>query len=117
MVKKDNALGAWAFLIGVVLAVVLALILAIFMPNAGFPIWAAWVLFIIGLIVGLLNISDREVMPFLTAGLVLVLVSFFGASMFQMIPFVSMLLHGMLLLFVPATVIVALKSVFALAKK
>lgn len=116
MGKSGNALGAWAFLIGVILAIVIAII-AFFMPGVGFPPWAAWVLFIIGLIVGFLNISEKEVTPFLMAGIVLVLVSYFGAGMFQMISIISMLLQGMLLLFVPATVVVALKSVFSLAKK
>jgi hypothetical protein len=115
MAKHSNALGAWAFLIGVVLAVIIGVIA--FILGTVVPTWAIWVLFILGIIVGLLNISDKEVGPFLTAGAILVLVSFLGAGMFAAVAIVYMVLHALLLLFVPATIIVALKSVFSMAKK
>ncbi len=57
-----NNLGAWTFVIGLVLAI----IIAIFGVAQTWPIY---VLAILGVIVGLLNISHREVIPFLIAAI------------------------------------------------
>lgn len=111
--KQGNIIGAWAFLIGVVLAVLFA-----FIPTFMFAgIWLTWVLVLIGIAIGLLNIGDSEIQPFLLAGVVLVIVSSFGGAVFTAIPFLSVILSNLLLLFVPATIIVALKSVFSLARR
>jgi len=103
-----DTIGGWAFLIGVILAIIFGFI------NAG--TWLSWVLVVLGLIIGLLNINDKEVQPFLMAGVILVIVSAFGSNVF---PGTTMktILDNMLMLFVPATIVVALKSVFTLAKK
>lgn len=115
MPKKTggNLLGAWAFLIGVILAVIFGFIAT--------QLWVIWVLVILGIIVGLLNIADAEVQPFLIAGVILVIVSAFGGSVFAGLQllntaFLTNILNNMLMLFVPATVIVALKSVFSIAR-
>lgn len=109
MAKKGNLLGGWSFLLGIILAVILGAVGAITQTIA-------IVLVILGLVVGLLNITDKEVKPFLMAGTVLVIVAALGSSVFGVIPIVSRILDATLMLFVPATVIVALKSVFSLAK-
>ncbi|HLC63597.1 MAG TPA: hypothetical protein VJJ21_04745 [Candidatus Nanoarchaeia archaeon] len=109
MSKKGNAIGSWAFLIGVILAVVLG-----FLGEIQGYVAAALV--ILGIVVGLLNISDDEVSAFLTAGAVLVIVSYMGASVMDGVPYVGNILTAMSALFVPATIVVALKSVFSLAK-
>ena len=113
--KKQGSMGAWAFLIGVILAVIFA-----FVTVAG--VWLTWLLVLVGIIVGLLNIADVEVQPFLLAGVVLVIVSSFGGGVFTglaigNIPFFTNTLNNLLVLFVPATIIVALKSVFSLARR
>lgn len=104
-----DTLGGWAFLIGVILAIIFGFI-------TGVGGWLTWVLVILGLIVGLLNIADKEVQPFLMAGTVLVIVSAFGGNVFPE-GFIKNILDNMLFLFVPATIVVALKSVLKLAKK
>ena len=110
MAKSGSFLGSWAFLIGVVLAVIL---------GAMGPLSAGMltILVVLGLIVGLLNISEHEVQPFLLAGTVLVIVSSLGGSAFNTVAILGSILNAILVLFVPATVIVALKSVFSLARK
>ena len=102
------ALGSWAFLLGVILAVLFGLL-----PHAP---WVTWVLVLLGLIIGLLNITDKEVTPFLMAGVVLVITSSLGGEVFGTVAILGNILTNMLTLFVPATIIVALKSVFSLAK-
>ena len=109
-VNTPNSLGGWAFLIGVVLALVFAL------PWFSFS-GLGWLLVVIGIIVGLLNVKAEEVKPFLFAGTVLVIVSALGGNSFSTIsPFLGIALANLMTLFVPATIIVALKHVFVLAK-
>ncbi|HLC74110.1 MAG TPA: hypothetical protein VJH20_05755 [Candidatus Nanoarchaeia archaeon] len=102
------AMGSWAFLLGVILAVLFGFV--------GEATWVPWVLVLLGLIVGLLNITDKEVTPFLTAGVILVITSSLGGNVLGSIGVLGAVLENMLTLFVPATIIVALKSVFSLAK-
>ncbi len=106
-----RGIGGWAFLIGVLLAVIFG-----FIPEGaiGGAAILQWILVILGLIIGLLNIAEKEVQPFLLAGAVLVIVSAMGGNVFT--GYLSTILKNLLTLFVPATIIVALKSVFGMAK-
>ncbi|MBS3086489.1 hypothetical protein J4422_02200 [Candidatus Pacearchaeota archaeon] len=104
-----DVLGRWAFLIGVILAVVLGFL----GPVSG--TWAM-VLVVIGIIVGLLNVADREVTPFLMSGAVLIIASALGGNLLGGLPYVGAILDALLAIFVPATVIVAVKNVFSLAR-
>lgn len=115
VIKKGGLIGGWSFLVGLVLAVILGLGL-----GGSYQGTLIWVVFLLGVVVGLLNITATEVGPFLTGGTVLVLVSFLGVQVgtFEGVaPVISNILKGILALFVPATIIVALKSVFVLARR
>ena len=110
MAKGDGKamLGRWAFLIGVVLAVIFGFF------SAG--TWLSWVLVVLGLVVGLVNIGDKEVGAFLTAGTVMVLMGYFGGQTLSSVLYLSSIFTNILTLFVPATIVVAVKSVLALAR-
>ncbi|MBR9683011.1 hypothetical protein GOV03_00535 [Candidatus Woesearchaeota archaeon] len=116
MVKiRRNIIGSWSFLIGLLLAMILGLGLGGIYQNT-----LLWVVFLLGIIVGLLNITSSEVGAFLTGGTILVLVSFLGiqVGIFEGVAaIISNILKGILTLFVPATIIVALRSVFVLAER
>src|SRR3989338_6315451 len=113
MVKsRENLIGAYAFLIGVIFAIAMGLfqkMLGIDYSNAPYAF-----LVILGIIVGFLNVGDRDSMTFLIASLSLVIVSGFGQSALvyvSNVPILSSLttiLAALLVLFVPATIIVAL---------
>lgn len=107
--NKGSVLGSWAFLIGVILALVFGLV-----GNLS-SLWT-YVLVVLGLVIGLLNIADEEVAPFLMAGTVLVIVSTLGQGVVNLVPWFSITLQALTILFVPATIIVALKHVFSMAK-
>jgi hypothetical protein len=110
MVKKGgNQLGSWAFLVGLIIAVVVGLF-----GQLG----SAWLiaLVVIGLLVGLLNIADRETTPFLMSGVVLIIASAFGGDALSRVPYAGAIFDALLVLFVPATIVVAIKNVFALAR-
>ncbi len=112
--SNAHLVGSWSFLIGIILAVVLGLGFA-----GAYHATLLWVVFLLGIVVGLLNIAHDEVGSFLTGGTILVLVSFLGVQVgvFEGVaPVIGNVLKGILTLFVPATIIVALKSVFVLAR-
>jgi len=110
-----NLIGSWSFLVGIILAVILGLGL-----GSTYQSIMIWVVFALGLVVGLLNIASDEVSSFLMSGVVLVLVSYLGIQVgifnTSALQPIALVLRGILTLFIPATIIVALKSVFVLAK-
>ena len=118
--SRENLIGAWAFLIGIVLAVAVG----IFAGSHTSP-WVLGILALLGLVVGYF-VSEKNVQTFLIASVSLVIVSFAGIQGLvldaairgvEIGKLVSSVLGALLVLFVPATVIVALKTVFALAKR
>lgn len=119
MAKKSlsNMVGPISFLVGVVLAIVLGFV------GSASNLWLA-LLVIAGVLVGLLNVTEKESQKFLLAGVVLVIVSAMGQNAlgaFSSVAYIGSKLYGilnaLLILFVPATIIVALKSVFEIAKE
>jgi hypothetical protein len=108
-----QGLGGWAFLIGIILAIVFGALSG----ATGIQETIAIILLIIGIVVGFLNVTDKEIKPFMYAGTILVIVSFFGGSIMGTIGFIKGILDAILYIFVPATIVVAIKSVFSIAKK
>ncbi|MCH7568209.1 MAG: hypothetical protein IIA87_02195 [Nanoarchaeota archaeon] len=119
---RENLFGAWAFLIGVVLALAVG-ILSASLGQLN-PLILA-VLVILGLVVGFVNVSAKDVNTFLMAAVSLVIVSFMGAEGIAGIEFlkigigniVSSTLGALLVMLVPATIVVAIKSLFSIAQK
>lgn len=119
IIAKENQIGAWAFLIGVVLAV----LVGIAAPSSINP-WVQGILAILGIVVGYF-VAEKDVQTFLLASVSLVLVSFAGIqgmmlnaaiSGFGLAKVVSSILGALLSLFVPSTIVVAIKTVFSIAK-
>jgi len=109
---KGNLIGAWAFLIGVILALILGLLGQDVVTGT----WAI-ILVVLGIIVGLLNIAGSETKDFLLAGTALVIVGALGGQTLMEVSYLGNVLQALVILFVPATIVVALKSVFAIAKR
>jgi len=117
MAKESNLLakiGSWAFIIGVVIA----LVVGIFSNGQANSIMTS-VLIVLGLIVGFLNVTGRETTPFLLASVSLVIVSSMGGAKLGMVPTIGATLEGtlaaLMTFVIPATIIVALKAIWALA--
>ena len=108
MAKGSRGFGGWAFIIGVIIAVLVGLF-------GGLSSWL-WALVIIGLIVGLLNVSGGESTDFLLATVSLVIVTALGSNVMSSIPVLETILNAITTLVVLVKVIVALKSVYSLAK-
>jgi hypothetical protein len=126
MIKsRENIIGAWAFLIGVVLAIVIGLSTTLISIPAltEYSPQIYGILVILGLVVGFMNVGGRESQTFLIAGTILVIVSKFGMESVtgSLIGIgvgdaVTSMFGALLALFVPATIVVALKTVFSIAK-
>ena len=118
--SKENLWGAYAFLIGVVLAVALGLFNE-GLDSAGGLFYSMLVL--IGLLVGIMNTSDKNSQTFLLASLSIVIVGALGVDALKYITMnnytvasLRNVLGSLSLLFIPATIVVALKTVFSMAK-
>lgn len=105
--------GSWAFIVGVIIAIV-----------AGFwPLTATVVsvLIALGLIVGILNVTATETTRFLLAAVALVIVSAFGGNNLSLIqgigPYIDSIVKAMITFIMPATIIVALKAIYLVARE
>jgi len=125
--SQKNSVGAWAFLIGVILAVIIGISTSSFLSISSIVTYSAQIyaiLIILGIIVGFsINVLGKEAQIFLFAGAVLVIISKFGMESVTSSligigvgAIVSSVFAALLVLFVPATIIVALKTVFSIAK-
>ncbi len=124
--SAENNIGARAFLIGVVLAVVIGvasstLIRIQVIADYNDTIYA--ILIILGVIVGFMNVTGKDSQTFMIAGAILVIVSKFGMESISgsligigISDIFSSIFRALLVLFVPATIIVALKTVFSIAR-
>lgn len=127
-------IGSWAFLIGIIIALIVGLYQAytleagdnFFAEDAGG--WIAWVLAIIGVIVGLLafmgkgTITEKEAPAFLMAGIALVIMGGVFQGWHTVItPYIGALLAGVsmsLSIFVaPAVGILAIKAIWDIGKE
>src|SRR3989338_6674468 len=123
--SRENSLGAWAFLIGVVLAIIIGLSTTLLpipaLTTYSKHIYAALVF--LGILVGFVNTTGRDSQTFLIAGAVLVIVSRFGMDSvsgsvigIDLRDAVTSVFSALLVLFAPATIIVALKTVFSISR-
>jgi hypothetical protein len=101
-------MGKWAFIVGFVICVVAGLVIA--QP------WMYWVLAVLGLIVGVMNITALETQRFLIAAIALML----SATSIIAVPVIGVavtaVLYNVVVFISAAVLIVALKSLFEIAK-
>ena len=99
-----ETVGKWAFIVGLVLAAIAGLLFQ--------AAWVVWVLALLGVVVGLLNVTATETQGFLIAALAFTLAStalgsipFVGGVLTAILGYVSAFVSG-------AMVVVALKALF-----
>ena len=123
--SHENSVGAWSFLIGVILA----LIIGLFTKLLPIPALTAYsphiygILVFLGLIVGYMISIGKDSQTFLIAGTMIVIVGRFGMDSVSgsligigLGDTVTSIFSALLALFVPATIIVALKTLFSISK-
>jgi len=103
-----DKIGKYVFMVGLVVA-----FLASIVTTYG---WVAWVLAVLGVIVGFLNITAEETHTFLISGIALLLV----ATSVQVLPIigvvVSLIAANLIAFIAPAMFVVALKALFETAQ-
>jgi hypothetical protein len=113
---KTSRIGELAFLAFVLIAILAGL--ATYVTGAANGAITA-VLVVLGIIVGLLNVSEKETTPFLVASIALLAAANIGA--FVSLGNIGMVIDNILkyigAFVAPAAVIVALKAVYALGAK
>lgn len=115
-----SQLGRWAFIIGAILAIIMGIGAGLAQAWAA-NIWLMLLLLIAGLIVGFVNITAKEIQPFLIASIAVFAAAAF-ANLIQIDTLIAPLggiLKGMVdkVIFViaPAALIVALRAVYGFA--
>ncbi len=110
---KSKLVGKWAFLVGLIIAV-----LASFLT--GYAATVALALFVLGLIVGFLNISEKDSNKFLLASIALLSGGIASITAISMLAVVSTYLNAILGSFVAfvsaAALVVAIKAIFETGK-
>ena len=102
-------MGVWSFYAGLVIAIVAAFVMQ---GNAMVP----WILGILGIVVGLLNVTDKETSTFLIATIALVVSASSLASLFSTWASVSAFLMNVATFVAPGAAVVALKSIWDITK-
>jgi len=106
--------GEMAFLVLIIIAILAGLASAVATFDAT---WIAAILVVLGLIVGILNISEKETSSFLIATVALIVA---GTSSFAALgdvgTIVSRILGFIAIAVAPAAVIVSLKAIYALGR-
>jgi hypothetical protein len=101
-------MGKWAFIVGFVICIVAGLLIA--------EPWMYWVLAVLGIVVGFMNITGEETKTFLLAAIGLML----SASSVMAIPVIGVAvtaIMGHIVAFISAAVlVVACKSLFEVAR-
>ena len=123
---KNSKAGEWAYLVSVVIAVLAGIGAA---AGFGASSWVAVLLVILGAVVGLLNISEKETTSFLVATIALIVASL-GATVsglagafspLNVVPGLGTLINAIVaniaIFAAPAAVIVAVKAVMNLASR
>ncbi len=107
-----ETIGEWAFLAGVLIAVLLGLV-----PSIVDAATSATVLVVLGVIVGLVSVSAKEIGSFLTAAIALLVA---GAAGLDQLPavgaFLGPILGNISAFVAPAAVVIAVKYVVELAR-
>src|SRR4030066_152231 len=118
---KTNVLGMigfWAFILGLVIAVVVGILAALGIVGAAILPAIIIVLIILGLIVGFLNITAKEILLFLVATIALIVVGgvFAPLSAFSIGAMLDAILALVATLMAPAAIVAAIKALWAVGK-
>lgn len=115
-----NTVGSYAFIVGVVLAIVLGVASSVL--GAQVKPYLTSILIILGIIVGWMNITEKEVKDFLlTVAVLVVAVGLGGASsgladVMVIGPYLAGIFAQLLAFVVPAAIVVCLKAIHKLAQ-
>ena len=115
---NDSNVGYYAFLLGILIAVIAGLVAAAGQLDAVASGTVGLVLIILGLVVGLLNLIEKDVTAFLLAVVALTAVGATAGGL-ALIPYIgtplASIINYIAAFVTPAAVVVALKTIWDLA--
>jgi len=100
-------IGHWALIIGVILAILAGFVAIPFLTL---------ILFILGLIVGFLNIKEKENIPFLIAVMALLLIGVAGLQLGGLTTVITSILNNFIAFVSAAALVVAIKQVLVVVQ-
>lgn len=103
-----NMIGKWAFIIGLIISIIAGLV------NIG-TTGLAW-LVVLGIIVGFMNVTSKEVTGFLIATIALMMVGSVGLNLPAIGSFMTSIVSAFISFVAGAAFIVAIKEVFVITK-
>jgi len=104
-------LGAWAYIVGLIVATAAAII-----RPAGLDNYTIIILAVFGVVVGLMNITEEEVLLFLVASLAFVMSASSVRLVLASSPFISTLMNGIIIFTAAGAFVVSFKALFKVAK-
>ena len=118
MEEIANRLIAYAFTVGVVLALVLGLISSV-LPPAALP-WLTSLLIVAGIVVGLFNIGPTETKDYVLFVTAMVIVTSLGQTTLATVqvigPYLHSVLQSIMAFILPSGLIVGIKAILDLAR-
>ncbi len=102
-------IGHWAFVLGLIIALIAGI--------GGEVPYILVIMTILGLIVGLLNVTEKESTPFLVAIIALLMISMAGLQLGRFTPTVIAMVNNIIAFLSIAGLVVALKQVLVIAKR
>lgn len=121
---RENVIGARAFLAGVIIAVLVGVFFGGSFIDSKIDPLIIYILAALGIIVGIF-VGQKDVQTFLLASVSLVIVSYTGISGLTLGAniqgvdlggIITSILNALLAMFIPATIIVSVKTVFSISK-
>jgi hypothetical protein len=113
-----SQVGFWAFILGLVIAVVVGILAALGVVGATGMSAIIIVLIILGLVVGFLNITAKEILLFLVATIALIVVGgvFAPLNVFSIGAILDAILALVATLMAPAAVVAAIKALWTVGR-
>lgn len=109
-------IGPSAFILGLVIAIVTAVII----PSTEMKSALIWGLGLLGLFVGLVNISEKEMTPYLLATIAFIVASSGLVAVFEPFPTlaksVTPFMRNIVIFVAPGAAVVALKALYSISK-
>jgi len=105
--ESMQKVGSWAFIIGLIIAIVAGVL----GTPGGLTVW---VLAVLGLVVGIINVTHSEAQLYLVASIAF-LVS--AASLIVILPPLAKMLTNIIIFVGPSAAVVALRALYDIAKE
>jgi len=105
-----NKIARWSFLLGVLISVAIGFITPL-TENI------VYIIISLGILLGLLNLSNENVAQSLTSSTAIVIVSSLGLLVVQSEHIFGRVLSSVSMVFIPITIVLALKHIFKITEK